>query len=98
MEIYRDRLIAYSLGNFFTWGFNVSEELGFSPILNVVLDSTGVFLHGRIISCLQTGRKPLILDGQYHASRLIRDLSVTDFSESTPVIAADGVITPPDEP
>ncbi len=38
MEIYNDRLIAYSLGNFFTWGFNLGDERGYTPILKVVLD------------------------------------------------------------
>lgn len=97
MEIYNDRLIAYSLGNFCTWGFNVSTELGYAPILTIVLDSAGVFLHGHITSALQQAGKGLVLDEQFHAARLIRDLSNIDFPESCPVIAADGMILPPNK-
>jgi poly-gamma-glutamate capsule biosynthesis protein CapA/YwtB (metallophosphatase superfamily) len=95
MEIYNDRLIAYSLGNFCTWGFNVSEELGYAPIVTVMLDDEGVFIEGKITSALQQAGKGLVLDDQFRAARLIRDLSNTDFPETGPVIAADGMILPP---
>lgn len=95
MEVYNDRLIAYSLGNFCTWGFNVSEELGYAPILTVVLDSIGVFVRGHITSARQQAGKGLVIDDQYHAARLIRDLSNTDFPASAPIVAADGMVLPP---
>jgi poly-gamma-glutamate capsule biosynthesis protein CapA/YwtB (metallophosphatase superfamily) len=95
MEVYNDRLIAYSLGNFCTWGFNISGELGYAPILNVTLDDEGVFLRGHITSAMQQSGKGLYIDDQFRAARLIRDLSNTDFPESAPIIAADGVILPP---
>lgn len=43
MEIYRERLIAYSLGNFSAWhGFNLRGPLGLSVVLNVTLAINGV--------------------------------------------------------
>jgi poly-gamma-glutamate capsule biosynthesis protein CapA/YwtB (metallophosphatase superfamily) len=78
MEVYNSRLIAYSLGNFCTWGFNVSEELGYAPILTIVLDSIGAFVRGHITSALQHAGKDLVIDEQYHAARLIRDGAATD--------------------
>jgi hypothetical protein len=91
-ELYKNRLIAYSLGNFCTWGFNVADERGYAPVLKVVLDSTGVFLHGNIISVLQHPGEPLTIDGLHRAARLIRRLSAEDFPLSAPLIMADGTI------
>jgi hypothetical protein len=92
LEIYKDRLIAYSLGNFCTWGFNVADERGYAPILKVVLDSTGAFTHGNVISVFQEQGKPLVMDSLHRAARLIRRLSEEDFPESAPLIMEDGTI------
>jgi poly-gamma-glutamate capsule biosynthesis protein CapA/YwtB (metallophosphatase superfamily) len=94
MEIYNDRLIAYSLGNFCTWGFNLGDERGYAPILKVVLDSNGVFLHGEIISALQRTYKNLTLDTLFQAAKLIKKLSFEDFPQSTPLISDQGMIFP----
>jgi uncharacterized protein YkuJ len=94
MEIYNDRLIAYSLGNFFTWGFNLGDERGYTPILKVVLDSTGVFQHGKIISAIQRTYKYLALDSLHRAAKLVKELSAQDFPESTPIISDQGMIYP----
>lgn len=92
LEIYRDRLIAYSLGNFCTWGFNVADERGYAPALRVVLDSTGVFMHGKVVSFLQRQGEPLELDTLHRAANLIRRLSAEDFLGSAPTIMEDGTI------
>jgi hypothetical protein len=92
LELYKDRLIAYSLGNFCTWGFNVADERGYAPVLKVVLDSTGVFMHGNVISLLQQQGKPLAVDTLHHAARLMRRLSTEDFPRSAPLIMIDGTI------
>ncbi len=97
MEIYKERLIAYSLGNFFTWGFNLNDERGFAPILKVVLDSTGVFKHGHIISAIQRLYRPLELDSLCNAAHLIQKLSIEDFPDSAPNITDEGIILPKKE-
>jgi len=92
LELYKDRLIAYSLGNFCTWGFNVADERGYAPVLKVVLDSTGVFMHGNVISLLQKQGKPLAVDPQHRAAILMKRLSTEDFPKSAPLIMDDGTI------
>jgi poly-gamma-glutamate capsule biosynthesis protein CapA/YwtB (metallophosphatase superfamily) len=51
LEVYKGKLIAYSLGNFLTFGmFNLKGPNGVSVILKVKLDpETGRFLEGRLI-------------------------------------------------
>ena len=54
MENYRDRLIAYSLGNFATYyGISVDGQKGIAPILMVTLDGEGNFVEGNIHSTIQ---------------------------------------------
>lgn len=92
IELYKNKLIAYSLGNFCTWGFNLADERGYAPVLKVALDSTGVFLHGNIISLLQEIGKPLVFDTEHRAAKLIRRLSAEDFPASGPLIMEDGTL------
>lgn len=94
-EVYKGRLIAYSLGNFCTYkGMNLTGELGYAPILRVELNGKGEFLRGKIHSCLQTrpgGPKP---DDQARAYELIKELSLEDFPESCPLFTGAGAIVP----
>lgn len=92
MELYKDRLIAYSLGNFCTYGFNISGKLGYAPILKAVLDTTGAFMHGEIISALQRPDQPLVVDSLHRAAKLIARLSAEDFPLSAPMITGEGKI------
>ena len=51
IERYKDRLIAYSLGNFAGWGnFGLGGNLSLSGLLTVKIDSTGRILGGRWLS------------------------------------------------
>lgn len=92
LEVYNDRLIAYSLGNFCTWGFNLGDERGYAPILKVVLDSTGIFKQGEIISVLQRTYQSPVIDTNNNAARLIKKLSIEDFPNTSPVIDNNGRI------
>ncbi|MFH0787224.1 MAG: CapA family protein [Pseudomonadota bacterium] len=51
LEFYKGKLIAYSLGNFLTYGmFNLKGPNGISVILKITLDmENGAFLEGRVI-------------------------------------------------
>jgi poly-gamma-glutamate capsule biosynthesis protein CapA/YwtB (metallophosphatase superfamily) len=54
MELYRDRLIAYSLGNFATYyGISVTGIRGIAAILMVRVDDDGKFLAGHIEPTIQ---------------------------------------------
>lgn len=95
LELYRGRLIAYSLGNFCTWaGFNIDAERSYAPILKAVLDSSGAFVSGRIFSCLQRPGVYIQLDSLHRAARLMKQLSIEDFPKSGPRISDEGIILP----
>lgn len=91
MEVYKDRLIAYSLGNFATYGrFNLRGPAGVAPLLKFRLDETGKFLSGELIPIYQTKQSGPKVDPQSRAIRIIADLSRQDFPESPLQISNDG--------
>lgn len=94
MELYNERLIAYSLGNFATYfGIGVSGARGYAPLLIAELDGTGRFIGGRLHSLLQvrpTGPRP---DPEQHALNMIRELTALDFPDGELVIRPDGTLS-----
>ena len=95
MEMYKDRLIAYSLGNFATYGwFRLVGETAMTMILEASLDRDGKFVSGKIHSGKQEGLGIPVLDPKAASVRLVRDLSMADFPATAPKIADDGTITP----
>jgi poly-gamma-glutamate capsule biosynthesis protein CapA/YwtB (metallophosphatase superfamily) len=94
MEIYKDRLIEYSLGNFATYGwFKLEAETALTMVLEVKLDTDGKFLGGKIYATKQEGRGVPLLDKSGASIRLVRSLSEADFGASAPKIADDGTIS-----
>ena len=94
VEIYRDRFIAYSLGNFWTWArFNLRGPNGLAPVLDLEVDRDGRAVRARIVSARQTGLGSPRLDPEARAARLIGDLTREDFPEAGLEFAADGRIT-----
>ncbi|PSQ83978.1 MAG: hypothetical protein BRD44_02615 [Bacteroidetes bacterium QS_7_67_15] len=80
MEIYRGRLVAYSLGNFATYGrFNLSGPLGLGMVLEAELGPAGRFLGGRLLPTRQIGEGVPVPDRRGEAVRLVRRLSRADF-------------------
>jgi capsule synthesis protein PGA_cap len=95
MEVYRDRLTAYSLGNFLTYGgFNLSGPTGLGALLMVDLDSEGRFVGGKLVPTIQFSPGGPRLDPDGGAITRIRDLSETDFPGTAPTILADGTLVP----
>jgi len=93
MELYNDRLICYSLGNFCTYGrFSLSGPAGLAPIVDVVVDSTGRFIQGQIIPTYQQKTHGPRLDIEGRVINSIRNLSAADFPESPLLITAKGEI------
>lgn len=94
IEHYKERLIAYSLGNFATYyGISVNGIKGISPILIATLDEEGRFVEGRIHSTVQIrpgGPQP---DPEQRALNMIRSLSGSDFREPGVRFHADGRLT-----
>jgi len=100
MERYNDRLIAYSLGNFATYyGISVTGIKGIAPILTATLDGNGVFVDGQITSIIQLRPAGPSLDKKQRALKLIRGLSIDDFSNPGLRFQSDGSVIPvPREP
>jgi len=91
LELYRERLVAYSLGNFCTyWGINVAGPNGLAPILVARLAPNGRFLSGHIVSARQVrpaGPEP---DPKGRAARLMAKLTREDFPQTALVFQARG--------
>jgi hypothetical protein len=94
MEVYKNRLIAYSLGNFCTYkSVSVSGVCGLAPLLKVHLNKKGEFLNGRIISLRQDHSKGLELDTLNRAAVRIKRLTETDFPDAGLVISDTGEVS-----
>lgn len=95
MERYKDRLIAYSLGNFATYyGISVSGLKGVAPILTATLDGEGVFIGGEITSTVQRRPAGPSIDKSQRALNAIRDLSTSDFGNPGLLFQPDGELLP----
>jgi poly-gamma-glutamate capsule biosynthesis protein CapA/YwtB (metallophosphatase superfamily) len=83
LEIYQGRLIAYSLGNFATYGrFSLRGAKGISLVLEAQLTEEGRFVAGRILPVkLVDGGFP-VQDEQEQSIELIRELTAADFPET----------------
>lgn len=82
IEKYRDKIIAYSLGNFCTWyGINVSGVCGLAPMLIVNIDCDGNFQSMKIISFEQQTLHRPRLDPKNRAGILMLELSMSDVDE-----------------
>ncbi|HVW97087.1 MAG TPA: CapA family protein [Mucilaginibacter sp.] len=94
MELYKNRLIAYSLGNFYTFnGVSVAGDCGLAPILKVRVNKKGEFLRGEIISARQTHYDGLKIDRMNGAAIRIKELTSQDFPQSGLDISDEGAIT-----
>ena len=94
MELYHDRLIAYSLGNFATYyGISVEGIRGIAPILLAQLDEQGRFVSGRIVSTTQIRPAGPTLDPSNAVIALLRTLTATAFPAGALTIGADGTLT-----
>ena len=94
MEIYKDRIIAYSLGNFCTpKGMNNAIPFGYAPLLDVSVNEKGEFLSGKIHSFIQRKGKGPILDPKHGAANEIDRLSKIDFPDTRLNISPTGKIS-----
>jgi len=83
IEIYKDRFIAYSLGNFCTYArFNLSGPNGLAPIIKVNTNSQGKFINGQIFSAQQLGEGGATLDAKKRAFKKIKYLTEKDFPKN----------------
>ena len=94
MELYKGKLIAYSLGNFCTpFGMNLNGRCGYAPVLLVDITPEGEFRGGRIVPAIQPYGVGPKIDATGTVIRELQTLSRTDFPESKLVIADDGTLS-----
>lgn len=95
IERYRNRLIAYSLGNFAGPNtFASGGILDLTGVLRVKLHRKGYVLGGRWISALLQGRGIPRKDNSHSAARFVRNLSKADFGNHRYRMRSNGVIIP----
>ncbi len=93
IDLYKNRFIAYSLGNFATYArFNLKGVCGLAPIVRLVVNNRGEFITGKIISTKQLGEGGPVLDENQLALKEIITLTKEDVPESPLSIGKDGEI------
>jgi len=93
MELYKNRLIAYSLGNFCTYrSVSIDGICGMAPVLKVYLNKKGEFLSGRIIANTQSRLSGVVPDSLNKVVSRIKMLTATDFERPGLRITNDGRI------
>jgi poly-gamma-glutamate capsule biosynthesis protein CapA/YwtB (metallophosphatase superfamily) len=96
MEVQHGRLVAYSLGNFATYGgMNLTGPNGLTLVLEVRLARDGAFLGGRIHPARQERPGGPKLDPEGAIVPLVRDLSRADFGPTAVQVADDGTLSAP---
>lgn len=97
VEVYKDRFITYSMGNFCTYDrVNISGVNGLAPIYKIYTDNKGKFLKAELVSTYQVKHQPVKIDENKRVLNVVRDLTNTDFPEMKNVITIgdDGLILP----
>jgi hypothetical protein len=95
MELYKRRLIAYSLGNLSGWrNFGTGGTLSYSAVLTVRLAPQGRLTGGRVTSLLLDRIGVPRVDPARGAERLMRRLSRSDFGSAGVWFALIGALRP----
>ncbi len=94
IEIYKGKVIAYSLGNFLTPAMSTAGNKKFAFILSITLDKNGDFVSGKVIPTRQ------FTYGEYHglpyydeektSIKLLQKLSKENFKNNPLIIDEDG--------
>ena len=93
LDIYNDRIIIYSLGNFCTYGrFNLRGVNGIAPILKVHTNSAGEFLSGEITPIYQPGAGGVKIDPNDRVIAKMRELLEKNFPENGLTVDEAGII------
>ena len=93
IDLYKGRFIAYSLGNFATYGrFNISGPCGISPIIKIFVNRQGEFQKGQIYPIKLVGRGIPIVDKDKTVIKKIINLIESDVPETQLIINDNGII------
>jgi cell wall-associated NlpC family hydrolase len=92
-ELYSNRFIIYSLGNFCTAGeFDISGINSYAPAVKVFVDKEGKFVKGQIFSFIQKDKTGPVIDENNSAAKEIKRLSEADFPQNDLMISDNGFI------
>jgi poly-gamma-glutamate capsule biosynthesis protein CapA/YwtB (metallophosphatase superfamily) len=93
IEVYKNRFISYSMGNFCTYGrINLAGPNGLAPIIRLDVDSTGRFLSGMIIPIYQVWPGGVRYDRDGRVIKKIRELTAADIPGEVIDISVNGEI------
>ncbi|MEM6835303.1 MAG: CapA family protein [Cyanobacteria bacterium P01_C01_bin.120] len=99
VELYQNKLIAYSLGNFLGYRtLSTAGPLGLSMILQVDLNEAGDFVQGRVIPAALDRNGVPYIDDAFSTVTLVRQLTAKDFPETPLTIDQMGYILRTDAP
>lgn len=94
MELYNDRLICYSLGNFATYDrFSLTAQSGVAPLVKVSITPSGKFVQAQITPIKQIGEGiPRVDHSKKWAIKIIQQLTAQDFPNTPLNISNDGLV------
>lgn len=96
MEVYRDRLVAYSLGNFAgVRNFSTAGDLRLSALLSFRLTRKGAFRSGYLHSLVLDASGRPAVDPASAANAFMRRASERDFPRTAVRVRASGKLLPP---
>ncbi len=82
IDVYKNRFISYSMGNFCTYHrFNLRGVNGIAPIFKLHLTANGELLDGEIISIKQLGEGGPLIDEEKRALQQVKKLTAQDIPE-----------------
>lgn len=95
MELYKGKLIAYSLGNFCGYrSFSVRSIYSrTSVVLDVVMDAQGDFVRGRVVPLRLDQQARPRLDPEEHAFGQLSELGRQDFPDTYLSVGPNGTLT-----
>jgi hypothetical protein len=93
IELYKDKFIVYSMGNFATFRFVRHGPYGMAPIFKIYTTKGGKFIKAEIVSVKPSNPGPQF-DSTFAALKKIQALTKQDFPESMLDIRDDGMVLP----
>jgi poly-gamma-glutamate capsule biosynthesis protein CapA/YwtB (metallophosphatase superfamily) len=91
MELYKEKPIAYSMGNFLGYlKFSTSGDLGYTAILQIKISKSGVLKRVKIIPLKLTPQNIPEIDQSGYAILLLNELSQTDFGSNALMLDENG--------
>lgn len=94
VELYKNKLIIYSLGNFVTGlGINITGMPGFAPLIRFQISGDGDFMGGQIVSFIQKRNPQRIeIDRKAQALKLIEKMTNEQFNGGNLIFTPEGFI------